>query len=408
MPDKKSIAILCAGGPAPGMNTVVGTVAKRFLNDGYRVLGLNYGYKTIFTDKPNYTEFDYLTADMIVDRGGSYLKMSRHKPKDKEFTTTFFEKENVALLVTIGGDDTASTANRISNYLADNNIQIQNIHVPKTIDNDLPLPNNISTFGYQTAKNEGVRIATTIYEDAKTSDGWFVISAMGREAGHLALGIGVSCHYPMIIIPEMFKNVDITFDRIIKMIISAQVKRRLMGLDYGVAVISEGVFHFMTDNEILNSGIEFTFDDHGHPELGNVSKAHIFNILLQKELKKLGLNFRSRPDEIGYEIRCCDPIAFDLKYCTALGNGVKELYERGEKGCIVVVTQEGKIQPLYLKDISGEDGKVKPRLVDVNTEEFRLIFNSMEFIEDADVKAAKAYLEHPEDYNVRTILKTDF
>ena len=408
MPDKKSIAILCAGGPAPGMNTVVGTVAKRFLNDGYRVLGLNYGYKTIFTDKPNYTEFDYLTADMIVDRGGSYLKMSRHKPKDEEFTTTFFEKENVALLVTIGGDDTASTANRISNYLADNNIQIQNIHVPKTIDNDLPLPNNISTFGYQTAKNEGVRIATTIYEDAKTSDGWFVISAMGREAGHLALGIGVSCHYPMIIIPEMFKNVDITFDRIIKMIISAQVKRRLMGLDYGVAVISEGVFHFMTDNEILNSGIEFTFDDHGHPELGNVSKAHIFNILLQKELKKLGLNFRSRPDEIGYEIRCCDPIAFDLKYCTALGNGVKELYERGEKGCIVVATQEGKIQPLYLKDISGEDGKVKPRLVDVNTEEFRLIFNSLEFIEDADVKAAKAYLEHPEDYNVRTILKTDF
>ena len=117
--------------------------------------------------------------------------MSRHKPKDSEFNTKFFVENNVVLLVTIGGDDTASTANRISKYLRDNDINIQNIHVPKTIDNDLPLPEGISTFGYQSAKQEGVRIATTVYEDARTSGNWFVVSAMGREAGHLALELAL-------------------------------------------------------------------------------------------------------------------------------------------------------------------------------------------------------------------------
>ncbi len=403
--EQKSIAILCAGGPAPGMNTVVGTVAKRFLADGFRVLGLNYGYKTLFTDDPDFIDFDYSLADWVTDKGGSYLKMSRHKPKDNEFKTDFFQKYNVKLLVTVGGDDTASTANRLTNYLEANSVQIQNIHVPKTIDNDLPLPEGIPTFGYQTAKNEGVRIATTVYEDARASDGWFVVSAMGREAGHLALGIGIASRYPMIVIPEMFENVAITFDRINKMMISSMVKRRIMGLDYGCIVISEGVFHFMSDEEILNSGIEFTFDAHGHPELGNVSKAHIFNILLQKELKKLNLKFRSRPVEIGYEVRCCPPTAFDLKYCTNLGSGVKVLFDKGEKGCIVVATNMGAIKPLYLKDISGDDGKVKPRLVDIHLEEFSMVFNNMEYIREADAEEAKKYLEHPEDYDLRKILE---
>ena len=162
-----------------------------------------------------------------------------------------FQKHNVKLLVTIGGDDTASTANRLAKFLASQNLDVKNIHVPKTIDNDLPLPEGIPTFGYHTAKEEGVRLATTIYEDARTSDNWFVVSAMGREAGHLALGIGTACHYPMIIIPEMFNKTKVTFDKIIKLIISSMVKRRLMGLDYGAAIISEGVFHFMSDEEII-------------------------------------------------------------------------------------------------------------------------------------------------------------
>lgn len=400
-----SVAILCGGGPAPGINTVVATIAKRFISDGYAVLGLNYGYKTLFTDEPNFIDLDFELADRIFSLGGSYLKMSRYKPKDAEFSTEFFSKHNVKLLVTIGGDDTASSANRLTKYLEAHDIKIQNIHVPKTIDNDLPLPYNLPTFGYHTSKNEGTKIALTVYEDGRTSGNWFIVCSMGREAGHLAFGIGASAHYPMIIVPEMFKNVEVTYERMIKMMVSSIVKRMLLGIDYGGIIISEGVYHFMSDEEILKSDVHFSYDEHGHPELGKVSKAHIFNSLLQVELNKLRINVKSRPVEIGYEVRCVNPIAFDLRYCSSLGNGVKELFDRGEKGCIVIARPDGRVEPLYLKDIADEKGKIKPRLLDIESESFKLIFNSMASIKESDYEEAKKYLSNPEDYDLKNILE---
>ena len=134
----KTIAILCGGGPAPGINTVVATVTKVFLKEGYRVIGIHEGYKGLFAEQPELEEMTLEKADQIYNRGGSVIKMSRFKPKDEDFNTRLFVREKIELLVTIGGDDTASTANRLTKYLAANRINIRNIHVPKTIDNDLP------------------------------------------------------------------------------------------------------------------------------------------------------------------------------------------------------------------------------------------------------------------------------
>lgn len=402
---KGSIAILCGGGPAPGINTVISTVAKVFLKDGYRVLGVHEGYKTIFTAHPRFEEIDFEKADKISNQGGSALLMSRHKPKDNEFNNAFFKDYDIKLLVTIGGDDTASTAGRISQYLREHDVPIQNIHVPKTIDNDLPLPEGQPTFGYQTAKEEGVRIASTIYEDARTSGNWFIISAMGREAGHLAFGIGAACHLPMIVIPEMFDKTRISFEKIIKLVISAIVKRKLLGIGYGVAIISEGVFHFLTDTEIKATDITFTYDDHGHPELGNVSKAHIFNLLLQRKLKELDISVKSRPEELGYELRCVRPIAFDLLYCSLLGYGVKKLFDQGVTGCMVTSDPVGDIHPLYLKDVTNAQGKVMPRMVNIHSQKFQLVADTgMQYITEEDYEAAKKYLPNPEEYDFYKIL----
>lgn len=403
---KESIVILAGGGPAPGINTVISTVAKTFLKDGYRVLGLNEGYKNLFKPDPDVIEMDFLYADAILKQGGSALKMSRYKPKNEEFNTEFFVKNNIKLLVTIGGDDTASTANRISKFLANSGFPIQNIHVPKTIDNDLPLPEGSPTFGYYSAKDAGVHLVQTIYEDARTSGNWFVVSAMGREAGHLAFGMTSACHCPMVVIPEMFSNAQVTFDSIIKMVVSSIVKRKLLGVNYGVAIISEGVFHFMSDEEIEKSGVAFTYDEHGHPELGNVSKAHIFNLLLQQRLKALGLNVKSRPVEIGYGIRCVEPNGYDLTYCSLLGYGVKKLFDKGVSGAMVTANPKGEIEPLYLKDVEDENGKIKPRLVNLSGPKAELIFNEgLQYIGPADYEAAKAYLPNPEDYDFKKILK---
>ena len=403
---KESIVILAGGGPAPGINTVISTVAKTFLKAGYRVLGLNDGYKNLFKENPEVDEIDFIWADEIQKQGGSALRMSRYKPKNEEFNTNFFVKNNVKLLVTIGGDDTASTANRISKYLMENNVKIQNIHVPKTIDNDLPLPDGQPTFGYYSAKDAAVHLVQTVYEDARTSGNWFVLSAMGREAGHLAFGMTSACHCPMVVIPEMFNKTEVTFDAIINLMVSSIVKRKLLGVGYGVVIISEGVFHFMTDAEIEKSGVAFTYDEHGHPELGNVSKAHIFNLLLQQRLKLLGISVKSRPVEIGYGIRCVQPNGYDLTYCSLLGYGVKKLFDKGVTGAMVTTNPKGEIIPLYLKDVEDENGKIKPRLVNLNGQKAELIFNDgLQYITPEDYEAAKQYLPNPEEYDFRKILK---
>ena len=137
-----------------------------------------------------------------------------------------------------------------------------------------------------------------------------------------------------------------------------------MGIDYGVAVISEGVFHILDTEEIKNSGINLTYDAHGHPELGNVSKAHIFNVLLQQRLKELNIDVKSRPVELGYELRCCRPIGYDLTLCSLLGLGVKKLFNEGISGCIVSANSTGDITPIYLSEVQVE-GKIPPRLVDI-------------------------------------------
>jgi 6-phosphofructokinase 1 len=407
---KEAIAILTGGGPAPGMNTVVGSVAKTFLHHGYRVIGLHEGYTGLFIPDPRTVDIDYPMADGIFNQGGSFLQMSRFKPKDSDFENNFnlrfFTENNVKLLVTVGGDDTASTANRIAKFLESKQYPIANIHVPKTIDNDLPLPKGTPTFGYESAKDKGAVIGRAVYVDARTSGNWFVLAAMGRSAGHLAFGIGEACHYPMIVIPEMFDKTEITVEKIVNMVISSIIKRKIMGMDYGAAVISEGVFHALSDEEIRKSGIHFTYDDHGHPELGKVSKAHIFNEMIEKRLKELGIKVKSRPVELGYEIRCQTPIAYDLTYCSELGIGVYKLFSEGKTGCMVYVDSEGNISPLYLKDLQDPaTGKIPPRLVDITSDKFKsVIENILNAITPADYEAAKKYVANPEEFDFRKIL----
>lgn len=407
---KKSIVILTGGGPAPGMNTVVGSIAKTFLAKDYRVLGLHGGYKGLFSPDPNFCELDFICADSIFNRGGSYLMMSRYKPTEEDFNVNFnldfFKSNNIQLLVTVGGDDTASTANRIAKFLAAKNYPIANIHVPKTIDNDLPLPENIPTFGYHSAKAEGTKIAATVYEDARTSGNWFVVSAMGRSAGHLALGIGATCHYPMVVIPEMFNKTIITAEKILNLAISAIVKRKIMGLPYGAILISEGIFHSLSNAELESCGVKFTYDDHGHPELGKISKAQMFNDMIENKLKSLGISVKSRPVEIGYEVRCVTPIAYDLMYCSQLGMGVYKLFSEGVTGCMVYLDINNTIKPLYLKDIQDPTtGKIPPRGVNMDSDKVRQIFDHLcHYITPADYEAAKKYVANPEEYDFKKIL----
>ena len=409
---KDAVIILCGGGPAPGMNSVSMSVAKTFITKGYRVIGLHGGYSGLFSKNARTEDLTFAIADRYFNRGGSYLEMSRFKPTDADFENNFnldlFKENNIKLLVTIGGDDTASTANRISKFLAAKGYPIANIHCPKTIDNDLPLPGNAPTFGYNSAKNEGAHLARTVYEDARTSGNWLVICAMGRTCGSLALGIGEATHCPMTIIPEMFNKTEINLDKVVKLSISAILKRKAMGINYGTIVAAEGLFHEFKAEEMEAAGVRFSYDDHGHPELGKVSKAVLFNDLLEAEFKKIGLKVKSRPVEIGYDVRCQDPVAYDLTYCTELAMGVYQLFSEGKTGCMVYVDSYGNVSPLYLADLQDPTtGKIPPRVVDINSGTAQNYYKYIaHYVTEADYEAVRALgIENPEAFDFNKILE---
>ena len=394
----KTIAILCGGGPAPGINTVVATVTKVFLKAGYRVLAIHEGYKGLFGENPDVEELTFEKADCIFTRGG-------FKPKDEDFSSRLFVKYGIELLVTIGGDDTASTANRLTKYLSACQLEVKNIHVPKTIDNDLPLPEGVPTFGFMSAREMGVNIGKVIKAEAATTQNWYILMSMGREAGHLAYEIGKSIQAATIIIPEMFVHTEITMDKIVRLIISAMLKRRVCGVNSGVVVVSEGIFHFLKDEDIAASGIVFDYDAHGHPELSDVGKAQALNKIVRRRLQAIGLNIVSRPVEVGYSLRCTDPCAYDLSYCTTLGIGVKKLYEAGCSGCMVAVDINQQVIPVYLQDVEDENGKIRPRLVNMEREEVKFTFSEMMYyLTDADREAARQFVDNPEEFERTGIL----
>ncbi len=183
------------------------------------------------------------------------------------------------------------------------------------------------------------------------------------------------------------------------------IKRRILGVDYGAVVISEGVFHSLSDEEIKRSGIHFSYDDHGHPELGKVSKAHVFCELIDSKLAQLGLKIKCRPVEVGYEVRCGAPLAYDREYCTLMGLGVYQLFTEKHTGCMVYASK-GEVRPLFLKDLQDPaTGKIPPRLVDINSGSVQsIIRNMLHYIMPADYAAAKKYVQDPETYDMFKIL----
>ena len=112
--------------------------------------------------------------------------------------------------------------------------------------------------------------------------------------------------------------------------------------------------------------------------------------------------------EVGYSLRCVDPCAYDLTYCTTLGMGVKTLFDAGCSGCMVAVDINRNVIPVYLSDVEDEKGKVRTRLVDMNREEVRHTFTDMLYYLTADDReAARAYLASPQEYEWESIMEND-
>src|ERR1035441_189790 len=185
MSNKGRLGILVGGGPAPGLNGVIAAATIEGINQGYEVIGFRDGFKYIA--QGDTTQIRPLSIRDVKDihlKGGSILGTARTNPTKSEEQMknifTVFEKLGITALVSIGGDDTAFSASHVAKRSGG---KIKVAHVPKTIDNDLPLPGTAPTFGYETARHYGVQIVRNLIEDARTTSRWYLIISMGRAAG---------------------------------------------------------------------------------------------------------------------------------------------------------------------------------------------------------------------------------
>src|SRR3990172_9279313 len=199
----KTLAILVGGGPAPGINAVIAAATIEARNHGCRVLGCYDGFKWLVEgDGEHVVELTIDDLSRIHFDGGSIIRTSRtnpaRSPEGVARVAETLKRLGVEHLITIGGDDTAYASSRVARAMPGLTVA----HVPKTIDNDLPLPGDIVTFGYTTACNLGKELVRNLMQDAATTERWFFVTVMGRHAGHLALGIGGSAAATLTLIAE--------------------------------------------------------------------------------------------------------------------------------------------------------------------------------------------------------------
>jgi 6-phosphofructokinase 1 len=304
--------------------------------------------------------------------GGSILGIARANPtKDPallETTVGTLERLGVDKLITIGGDDTAFSAMKVA---AHSRGRLRVAHVPKTIDNDLDLPHGIPTFGYQTARSVGTEIAKNLMTDAETTGRWYLILTMGRTAGHLALGIGKAAGVTLTIIPEEFEDGPIRLDHLVDVLAGAIVKRKALGHDDGTAILAEGLIERLDPDDLATFGT-IARDEHGHPRLAEVHLGEVVVRRLRERLGDLGLKPTVVTKDIGYELRCADPIPFDLEYTRDLGYcAAKFLLEGGSNA--MVTMQDGHFVPIpFARMLDPETGRTKVRLVDVDSEQYKI------------------------------------
>lgn len=415
------LGLLVGGGPAPGINGVISSATIEAINQGYEVIGFRDGYKWLAQgDADHILPLTINGVTGVHLRGGSVLGTSRANPakseSDMKNVLGVFKRLNVAALVSIGGDDTAYSASQVYRR-AGGDIRVA--HVPKTIDNDLPLPGSTPTFGFETARHLGVGIVRNLAEDAKTTSRWYIIISMGRAAGHLALGIGKAAAVTLTVIPEEFKNRPVSFDELCDIIIGSIIKRQCEGSRYGVAVLAEGLIEAIGEKAMLaavNSGLlgrygRVTRDEHGHLRLGEIDFGRMVKDILLARLEELGIKGALVDKDLGYELRSADPIPFDAEYTRDLGYGAVKFISSdaaGKYGAVISFVG-GRMQPLPFEEmIDPNTRRMQVRKVNVDAEAYEcarryMIRLEREDFEDGEQLAALARVVRmtPEQFRAR-------
>jgi ATP-dependent phosphofructokinase / diphosphate-dependent phosphofructokinase len=378
------VAILFAGGPAPAANAVISTAAAAFLRDEIEVIGVLHGYSHLVeysAERPLVEGRDYVTVTHRMlgrtrNSQGILLGTARTNPgKDISHPTHLDDPQrvkplqtvyealrsiNVDALVSIGGDDTLKTANKIKLFqekLPPDATRIPVVHLPKTIDNDY---RGIDfTFGYFTAVDFLAREVRNLIADAEANRSYFLVESMGRSAGWLAYGVAIAGEASLVISVEDIEGAYATteaftdpktgrarqrkimdIEKVVQRIVLTMTTRERERKEYGVIVIAEGLAELLPEKYLQGIGR----DDHGHISVAAVNLHDVFQSLISKEYTaQTGKKRKITALQLGYEGRCAQPHAFDVMLGSQLGVGAyRALVEKRLNG--VMVSVSGQLQ----------------------------------------------------------------
>jgi 6-phosphofructokinase len=402
-------AILVGGGPAPGINSVIGAATIRGILGGARILGIPDGFRWLMEgDTSRVKELTVEDVSRLHFRGGSHLRTSRANPtKNAAHLEKVVESLlglNVSGLITVGGDDTCFSAMKVEEKAAG---RLRVVHVPKTIDNDLDLPHGIPTFGFQTARHIGVGLVRNLMVDAQTTEHWYFVVAMGRKAGHLALAIGKSASATLSLISEEFPERPVAVKKLADILAGSVIKRTAAGRPYGVVILAEGLGEILDPEEIEELGA-VALDEHGHMRLDELNLGEILKRETLKQLEPYHIKPTIVAKNVGYELRCADPIPFDMEYTRDLGaSAAKYLLEGGNAAMVAIVN--GHFTPLPFSDmLDPETGRTRVRMVDSHSESYEIARDYMIRLNASDFQQADTLRRYaavigmaPEEFRAR-------
>lgn len=387
------VGVLVGGGPAPGINGVIGALTLEARTRARKVIGLQDGFHWLMRgDMSHARELEHDEVSRIHFLGGSILNTSRANPtkkaEDLDRVVKTLNQLGIGYLATIGGDDTMYAASQVA-AAAGGGIRV--CHVPKTIDNDLPLPGEVPTFGFETARQLGADLVKNLMEDSRTTGRWYFVVVMGRSAGHLALGIGKATGATLTLIPEEFAG-PVKMTTVCDILEGAILKRQAhWNRSDGVAVIAEGLLEHMAAEELSGiDGVRITHDSYGHLRLAEVDLAYILKTLVEHRFASRGKALAVVHKNIGYELRSAAPIAFDCEYVRHLGYAAVDFLldpppaAAALTGALVCLING---QPQFLDFASLRDqktGKTRVRKVDVTLPSYKVAREYMIRLETED------------------------
>ena len=394
---KQVVGVILSGGQAPGGHNVVCGLydALKATNPENVLYGFKGGPSGLIEDK--YLIFDDEYINEFRNTGGfDIIGSGRTKLETEEqfaIASEVCKKHGITAIVIIGGDDSNTNAAVLAEYFAAHNTGVQVIGCPKTIDGDLKNEDIECSFGFDTATKTYSELIGNIERDCNSAKKyWHFIKVMGRSASHVALECALKTQPNICLVSEEVAEKKMSLSQIADYIADSVAERSANGMNFGVAIIPEGVVEFVPEFSVLIQEInellagskadefnalptwadKYAFiekgltkesmavfailpqaiqqqlflerDPHGNVQVSLIESEKLFSALVKDKLEARRAagtysgKFSPLHHFLGYEGRCAFPSNFDADYCYSLGYNAFMLIQYGYNGYLSKVS----------------------------------------------------------------------